>query len=44
MNSGVPTSGSTGTGAVSITLAPADNGTGSYHFACGKGGITLQHQ
>jgi hypothetical protein len=36
-NSGVPTSGSTGTGAVSIT-APADNGTGVYHFACGKGG------
>ena len=36
-NSGVPTSGSTGTGAVSIT-APADNGTGVYHFACGKAG------
>ena len=27
----------TGTGAVSIT-APADNGTGVYHFACGKAG------
>jgi len=36
-NSGDPTSGSTGTGAVSIT-APADNGTGVYHFACGKAG------
>ena len=39
-NSGVPTSGSTGTGAVSIT-APADNGTGVYHFACGKAGNTV---
>ena len=38
-NSGVPTSGSTGTGAVSIT-APASNGTGVYHFACGKAGST----
>ena len=37
-NSGDPTSGSTGTGAVSIT-APADNGTGFYHFACGKAGL-----
>ena len=36
-NSGDPTSGATGTGAVSIT-APADNGTGVYHFACGKSG------
>ena len=36
-NSGDPTSGSTGTGAVSIT-APASNGTGVYHFACGKAG------
>ena len=36
-NSGDPTSGATGTGAVSIT-APADNGTGVYHFACGKAG------
>lgn len=36
-NSGDPTSGATGTGAVSIT-APADNGTGFYHFACGKSG------
>ena len=39
-NSGVPTSGSTGTGAVSIT-APASNGTGVYHFACGKAGSTV---
>jgi len=36
-NSGDPTSGATGTGAVSIT-APADNGRGFYHFACGKAG------
>ena len=36
-NSGVPTSGSTGTGAVSIT-APASNGTGVYHFAVGDSG------
>jgi hypothetical protein len=36
-NSGDPTSGSTGTGAVSITAA-ADNGPGVYHFACGKAG------
>jgi len=36
-NSGDPTSGSTGTGAVSIT-APASNGTGVYHFAVGDSG------
>jgi hypothetical protein len=36
-NSGNPTSGSTGTGAVSIT-APASNGTGVYHFAVGDSG------
>jgi len=36
-NSGVPTSGSTGTGAVSIT-APGSNGTGVYHFAVGDSG------
>ena len=39
-NSGDPTSGSTGTGAVSIT-ASADNGTGVYHFAGGKAGSTI---
>jgi hypothetical protein len=36
-NSGVPTSGSTGTGAISIT-GTASNTTGVYHFACGKAG------
>jgi len=36
-NSGNPTSGSTGTGAVSIT-APASNVTGVYHFAVGDSG------
>jgi hypothetical protein len=36
-NSGDPTSGSTGTGALSIT-APASNGTGVYHFAVGDSG------
>ena len=39
-NSGDPTSGATGTGAVSIT-APADNGRGVYHFAGGKAGNTI---
>ena len=36
-NSGDPESGSTGTGALSIT-APASNGTGVYHFAVGDSG------
>ena len=36
-NSGDPTSGSTGTGAISIT-GTASNTTGFYHFACGKAG------
>ena len=34
-NSGVPTSGSTGTGAISIT-APSSTTTGAYFFAAGK--------
>ena len=34
-NSGDPTSGSTGTGAISIT-APSSNATGAYFFAAGK--------
>jgi hypothetical protein len=43
-NSGVPTSGATGTGALSIT-ASSSNGTGNYFIACGDydnaGGCTL---
>jgi hypothetical protein len=43
-NSGVPTSGSTGTGALSVT-STSSNGTGNYFIACGDydnaGGCTL---
>ena len=37
LNSGDPTSGATGTGAISVT-ASSSNGTGFYHFAVGDAG------